>query len=748
MTHARRIGSLFLALAAFVLLVATPARSALAGAMLTAVDREGREVGAFPLTRTEVHGEIDGNIISVDVTQRFQNPYGERIEAVYTFPLPDQAAVDDMEMHIGDRIVRAEVQRRVDARAAYVAAMAHGQRAGLLEQERPNVFTMSVANIDPGGEIVVRLHYFDVAHDDHGTYEMAFPMTVGPRFVPGAPLPGAQSGNGTRADTDRVPDASRISPAFAPPGTISGHTVGLSIALNAPATIASLETPQHTVDVHPFSPDRTVVTLRALNEIPNRDFVLRWTLAAPELKAAVYTHRPDDRTDGYLALFLEPRHTPPVDEIAPREIFFLLDTSGSMQGPPIATALAAVRRAIETLNPSDTFQIIDFADTASSFAPRPLPNTPENVQRAMEYLAQLRASGGTNQLSGIHAALTAPGDAMRLRYVVFLTDGYIGNEREVLALTQHEIGQARIFGFGIGASVNRYLLDEVSHAGRGAAEYILANDTPQAAVERFYQRIARPYLTDIQVDWGTLAVDRVLPSPMPDLSAFEPLVILGRYGAPGSGVVTVRGRIAGHPFERRVHVELPGRRPEGSAISRVWARAQITDLMRAMHFAGEQPTLVDAITNTALEHHLVSPYTSLIAIDQNASPGADGIPRRVDQPAEAPAGVNLAAAGGASAQSPARNAANQYAQIVPPIYGARTLDGDQRGPVVPNPTPTVAQPTSVGSTEVSLAMAPSSPRHACASCNVGASTRSDRNLALVIAGIALALVIARRARRR
>ncbi|MDB4993961.1 MAG: hypothetical protein JWM74_1393, partial [Myxococcaceae bacterium] len=391
------------------------------------------------------------------------------------------------------------------------------------------------------------------------------------------------------------------------------------------------------------------VKLRDKTEIANRDFVFRWRLAAPELRAAAFSFKSEK--GGYVALLVEPKHDPLPAEIAPRELVFLLDTSGSMRGAPLATATAACNRALSSMNPSDTFQIIDFADTASTFAPQPLPNNPENVRRAREYLAHLVGSGGTNQLAGIHAALSAKGDERRLRYVVFMTDGYIGNEREVIQLVSREIGGARIFGFGIGGSVNRFLLDEVSLVGRGASEYLRPNEEPHELVERFYERIARPYLTDIQLDWGTLKVEDTIPGRIPDLHASQPLVVFGRYQAGGAGTVTIRGRLGGRPFEQKLELKLPDAPGGNVAIGRVWAREKIAELSRAEKQAGSRE---EEITKVALEHHLVSQYTSLVAIDDAPDQRkTNGFPLLVNQPSESPEGVDLGSAGGQYANAPA-----------------------------------------------------------------------------------------------
>jgi Ca-activated chloride channel homolog len=719
-----------------VLWMMTFAATASAEGMLIARDPDGRDAGSFPLVRTTVEGEIAGDIVAVQVTQRFRNTFSSRLEAVYTFPLPENAAVDAMEMRVGTRVVVATIRRRDEARRTYETARAQGNRAALLEQERPNIFTFSVANIDPGGEIEVRLHYFERAHYDHGVYQTVFPMTVGPRYIPGNAVqtPGA---TGTAPNTDRVPDGSRISPPYTAPNARSGHAISLRMQVDGGGPVGWIETPAHDCVAQRPTPSRFTVTLRDKDEIPNRDFILRWRLNVDDVRAAVFTHRPDANRDGYFAVTLAPRNDPAPENIVPREIFFLLDTSGSMSGVPIATAKAAVQRALETLHAHDTFQIIDFADTASRMSPFPLENSHENIQRGLQYLANLTSGGGTNQLAGIHAALNAPGNSERLRYVVFMTDGYIGNEREVIGLTQREIGNARIFSFGIGSSVNRFLLTEVALAGRGFAEFLRPNEEASAMVERFYQRIGKPYLADIAVDWGAAGVRDTHPSPTPDLSAFQPMVIYGRYHEAGPRTVHVRGRLGNQPFDQTLSIDLPAVDQQNAAISRLWARERIATFQREMTRNGESPELIESITTTALEHHLVSSYTSFVAVDEvrndNTPPGA---PLQVVQPNAAPQGVNLAAAGGATVGNFDFSDEPIQGQLVRPdgTNGSmRRSSGVTSGNYDPR-TPNYEPPQGSGDT-----LSVSQRRGGCAGCSVpdGTNGTSGALMALVFAVLSL-----------
>jgi Ca-activated chloride channel family protein len=511
-----------------------------------------------------------------------------------------------------------------------------------------------------------------------------------------------------------------------------------------------MESPAHDTVIRRSSPSLAEVSLRDKDEIPNRDFTLRWTLDAPEVRTAFFAYRPDPQQDGYFALLLQPRNDPPASEIAARELFFLLDTSGSMQGPPLDAVKRAVRRALETLRANDTFQIVDFADTASTFAPAPLTATPENVSRGVEYLQNLRASGGTNQLAGIHAALAAPGEAMRVRYVVFMTDGYIGNEAEVIGLTQREIGPARIFGFGVGASVNRYLLNEVSLAGRGVAEFLRPQESPDVMVQRFYERIASPYLVDLAIDWGGLNVRDVYPAPLPDLSSFQPMLVFGRYRAAGAANVTVRGRVAGRPFERSIALNLPATTDAHVAIARLWAREKIAFLSREMHRNGERPELVEAVTQVALENHLVSQFTSLVAVDSvPPAPTADTPPaRQVNQPADAPEGVNLQSAGGTTVPVAGQVSAQfnfsddvVQGQLVRPDGAAMQYRvGAQMAPPSP-PSPGGSGGDSDGAEESGAVLSSlhvERRRGGCSSCSVASAYANARDATWwVLAGVAL-----------
>jgi len=601
----------------------------------------------FPLQHTDVHADITGVVAHVEVVQTFGNPYDRPIEAVYVFPLPNRAALDGMEIRLEDRVIRGVIARRETARALYEAARREGRTAALLDQQRPNIFTQSVANILPGDTIEVHIRYFETLPYREGRQEFVFPMVVGPRFIPGTPIrPGDGGGD---PDTTDVPDASRITPPVLRAEQRSGHDIALELRLDAGVRESGVASPSHRVEVDRESGGVVRVRLSPDDSIPNRDFVLRYGLDGAEPNVIVLPHRtPDASAPGYFLALLRPEAEPPPSAVSPKEMIFVVDCSGSMSGEPIARVREAMTYALQNLGPLDNFQIIRFSDGAAAFAPAPVPATPSYIARALEYVGGLSGSGGTIMLEGVKTALGYPEDPQRLRIVAFMTDGYIGNEDQILAYMHEHLGTARLHSFGVGSSVNRSLLDSMAEFGRGSAWYITLREGAEGAVRDFYDRISRPYLTDIAIDWGDLKVVDVYPRKIPDLFLGQPIRISGRYLEPGRGVLRVSARLGGRPWEGRFDVHLPDRHPDGDAIASLWARASIDDLSKRL-IAGPDPALVEMVTTTALTHHLVSAYTSFVAVDERIR-NAGAAPDRVDVPVLIPEGVDRDMAVGTGAR--------------------------------------------------------------------------------------------------
>jgi Ca-activated chloride channel family protein len=605
------------------------------------------EIREFPLKHTKVDAVVTGPVARVRVTQTFQNPYEETIEAVYVFPLPHEAAVTDLEMRIGERMIRGLIERRAEAQRIYEDAKRRGRVAALLEEERANVFTQSVANILPGNEIDITLTYVESLDYESGTYEFAFPMVVGPRYIPPGekPFRGVPAGFTPPADDhglrpprggSSVPDAHRINPPFLPPSIRSGHDIEVEVEVEAGLPVKDLRSPTHVFERLAVERGRTRVRLHPLDTIPNKDFVLRWTIDGDEPETGVLTH--SDGEEGYVAVLLHPKTDLEAHEITPKEMVFVLDCSGSMMGEPLGAAKALVRHALHDLGSDDSFQIIRFSTRASGLSPEPLAATGDNVKRALAYLDGLRGGGGTQMIEGIKAALDYRDDPHRLRIVMFLTDGYIGNDHQILAAVRDRIRSARLFSFGVGSSVNRFLLDEMAREGRGEVHYFLPGSDVRESVEKFYDRVRSPYLTDIALEWRGVEVADVFPERVPDLFQGKPLVVRARYGRGGSGELVVRGKIAGRGWEKRIPVELPRSASGSPAIGSLWARSRIADLERTMR-GGEIPATVEEITRLGLRHRLVTRYTSFVAVEETLVV-SDGVPKTVRVPVEMPEGVS------------------------------------------------------------------------------------------------------------
>lgn len=591
---------------------------------LQPTDPYGKALGAAcPLKRTDVDAEISGYVARVTVTQEFHNESGRKIEAVYLFPLPPQSAVDDMVMRIGDRTVKAVIKTREEARRTFEQARNAGHTAALLEQERPNLFTQSVTNIEPGARVLVTIRYVETLKYDEGSYEFSFPMTVGPRYNP-AGLSGGE----------------RVVPKYAPPQVRAGHDVSLKVRLDAGVALDGIEVKTHPVSVVRPSAAKAEIRLAQETTIPNKDFILRYDVAGAKLKDALLAHR--DARGGFFTLILQPPDRVTQEDVTPKELIYVIDTSGSMMGFPIEKAKETMRLALAGLYPRDTFNLITFSGDTRILFPQPVPATPENLRKAQEVLAGAYGSGGTEMMKAVRAAFAPSGATDKVRIICFMTDGYVGNDMEILSeIKRHP--EARVFSFGIGSSVNRFLLDKMAQEGRGEVEYVGLQDDGSAAARRFHERIRNPLLTDIRMDWGGLAVQDVYPSRIHDLFSAKPVLVHGRYARGGQGVVRLSGRMSGRPYSREIRVTLPEVEAQHDALASLWARTRIDDLM-SRNWAGMQTgapghDLQTQITNLGLEFRLMTQFTSFVAVEERVVTRG-GKPEVVQVPVEMPEGVS------------------------------------------------------------------------------------------------------------
>ncbi|NEO42689.1 MAG: after-VIT domain-containing protein [Moorea sp. SIO4A3] len=654
---------------------------------------EDEEHSVFPLKHTEVYAKITGHLSRVEVTQTFENPFSEPLEAVYIFPLPDEAAVDEMEIKLSDRIIEGNIKKREEAQTIYEQACSQGRTAGLLEQERDNIFTQSLAHIKPGEQIEVTIRYTDQLQFQGGNYEFVFPMVVGPRFIPGTPID--ESG-----DTDFVPDASRITPPLIPPDMRSGHDIGVTVEIDAGVAITEVYSTSHQINIEQQG-QILRVKLSQEDTIPNKDLILRYGIAKEQTQTTVLTHA--DQRGNHFAVYLIPALDYSTDEIVPKDVVFLIDTSGSQMGDPLLKSQELMRRFINGLNPKDTFTIIDISDTATQLSTKPLSNTPQNCRKAINYINQLKANGGTYLLKGIRNLLNLPAAPEgRLRSIVLLSDGYISNENQVLAEVQQQLKPGnRIYSFGVGSSPNRFLLNRLAEIGRGIARMVRQDEPTEAVAEQFFRQINNPVLTNIHVTWEGPGEAIIYPNPTPDLFTQQPLVICGRISLspefqaeqlqvsklkvkglennqPDSnatadrvawptalelstkqhstltpnqpwpkgyatrtiptGTLRITGtRADGSYYEKRFNLNFD--QADNPAIAQLWGRARIKHLMQQM-LSCETKAGVEAVTATALSYQLLCQYTAFVAVSDQVTVAGESHLISMQVPVTIPEGVN------------------------------------------------------------------------------------------------------------
>jgi Ca-activated chloride channel family protein len=446
-------------------------------------------------------------------------------------------------------------------------------------------------------------------------------MTVGPRYIPGS-----------------VTDAAKISPPIA--ATRAGHDVSINVNLNAGVPVESIRSGSHGIEQINSSPSFAKISLKNEKVIPNKDFILRYDVTGKRIEDAVIAHR--SARGGFFTMILQPPDIPAPEDRTPKEIVFVLDTSGSMYGFPIEKAKEAMKLSLDGLYPEDTFNLITFAGDTRVLFEEPVPATQANIETAQEFLDAHRGGGGTEMMKAIKAALDPSDSKEHVRIVCFMTDGYVGNENEIIAEIQRH-PKARVFSFGIGSSVNRFLLDKMAEAGRGEVEYVALTDDGSRAAKRFYERVRTPMLTDISIDWNGMPVSDVYPSSPGDLFTAKPVVVTGRFAGGRKGSIKLKGNIAGQPYEREIAVTLPDAEPANDSLASLWARRRIDQLSSEALNSPKAAALNKQITDLGLEFRLMTQFTSFVAVEERIV-NQNGQPVKVEVPIEIPGGVNINAA--------------------------------------------------------------------------------------------------------
>ena len=562
-------------------------------------------------TNTAVTMDISGLVARVSVRQEFHNQGDEWTEGIYVFPLPDRAAVDRMRLHIGERFIEGEIREKEQARKDYEQARSEGRKASLVEQERPNLFTTSVANIAPGERVVVEIEYLEDLRYDGGTFAIRFPMTLTPRYIPGSAV-ADREGSGWSPDTTRVSDASRITP---PHVTASEeHRISFEARIDAGMPLEIVASRYHPVDVSEDN-GRYTVTL-ADDAVPmDHDFELVWRPVPSAAPRAMLFSETIAGQRHYLLMVVPPDTANDVPVSMPRELIFVVDTSGSMHGASIAQAKQALVRALDGLAAGDRFNIIEFNSSTRALYHQGVPADAANIAHARRFVERLEANGGTEMLPALGLALDAAGSEAWLRQVVFITDGSVGNEEELYSMIESRLGNARLFTVGIGSAPNSWFMRKAAELGRGSFVVISALHEVGEQMDRLFGKLANPQVTDINVGWPGGAVTESYPDIVPDLYVGEPVTVRARASTafqPGSTVRVSGNSIAG-AWTRELTLDSDAEHP---GIGALWARAKIAALHDEERRGGDAEGLRMAVVDIAIGHHLVSKYTSLIAVDK------------------------------------------------------------------------------------------------------------------------------------
>ncbi len=553
----------------------------------------------LPVLDLQVKLEVTGILVRGSVIQTFRNPTREVIECVYVFPLPEQAAVHRMEMRIGERRIVSVIKERKEAKQVYEQARQEGRKAALLEQERPNLFTASAANINPGESIEVFLEYLQEIDYDDGEFALSFPLTFTPRFA-----------------TNAVGDADRVTPPFASAGSAAFPRAALTVRIDAGVPIERVVSDSHAI--RDFWDGNVLVVEPEDKTIPaDRDFLLRWRpILSEQPRPALFV---EDRPEGryVLVMLLPPLRDVGTGRGLPTETLFIVDVSGSMAGPSIDQARAALLAALDRLRPEDRFDILSFNDEVREFRGRFVPASGRDLEEARDWTRSLRADGGTRIDLALERGLSLVGasGSDRSRRIIFLTDGAADNEESVLREVRAGLGATRLHALGIGAAPNRYLMRAMASAGRGLCDFISTTEGAANRVDAFFTRLGRPVLTDLEIVWDGKEAVESYPALLPDLHAGEPLFLSARLA---SDRPLPRLVLGGRTLEGALRLEVTADGPAtaGSGVAVRWGRAKVTALLDTLHDGADPEAVRQAVIDVSKAFDIVTPYTSLVAVEE------------------------------------------------------------------------------------------------------------------------------------
>ena len=571
------------------------------------------QAGLVTATRvnTDVTISVSGLVARVSVRQEFRNEGEAWAEGIYVFPLPDNAAVDRMRLHIGERFIEGEIREKEKAKRDYERARNEGRKASLVEQQRPNLFTTSVANIAPRERVVVEIEYLEDLSYDNGTFGIRFPMTLTPRYIPGVALPD-RKGSGWSPDTTRVSDASLITP---PHVTASqDHRITLRASIDAGMPLEIVASRYHPVEV---AEEQGLYTVSLANDpVPmDHDFELLWRPVPSAAPRAMVFRETIEGQPHYLLMVMPPDAAREVSLSMPRELIFVVDTSGSMHGTSIAQAKKALSQALDGLSANDRFNIIEFNSMTRALFHQSVAVDAANVAQARNFVQRLDANGGTEMRPALRLALDSARSESYLRQIVFITDGSVGNEEELYTMIESRLGSARLFTVGIGSAPNSWFMRKAAELGRGTFVVISALHEVGEKMDRLFDKLGHPLVTNINVSWPGGTVTEAYPGIVPDLYLGEPVTVRAKAALPfpPGSTVRVSGDSTAGAWTRELPLDSGADNP---GIGALWARAKIAALHDEERRGADAELTRIEVIDTAITHHLVSKYTSLVAVDK------------------------------------------------------------------------------------------------------------------------------------
>lgn len=595
------------------------------------VESENTKVDTFPLKETKVTTNINGTIAETFVIQTYTNEGTSPLNARYVFPASTKVTVHGMKMTIGNQVITAQIKEREEAREEYEEAKSEGKSASLLEQQRPNVFTMDVANVMPGDNIAIELHYTEMITPSEGVYQFVFPTVTGPRYV--------NPNQETTQDSDQW-----TATPYQEDGRTAEGKYDIVVNLSTGVPITDMKCKSHSLNVDFSSETSAQLTLADPEHYAgDRDFILNYKLTGEELSSGLMLYTGEE--ENFFMLTVQPPERFASEDIPPREYIFVLDVSGSMYGYPLDTAKGLIKDLVSNLRKTDSFNLILFSSDIYQMSPQSLPATRKNIRAAMRLIDEQEGGGGTLLSTALESALATPANENMARNIITITDGYISDEKNVFQIIHQNLNTTSFFSFGIGDAVNRYLIDGIAKAGQG--ESFVVTDSADAAetASRFRTYIEAPILTDINVSYDGFDVYDVEPAAASTLFAQKPVVLFGKWRGEPEGSIRLTGRTGKEAYQQDISVTGIQPLEANQAIRYLWARSRVERLTDYGCNTRTEDAVKQEITTLGLNYSMITPYTSFIAVT-DVIRNTDGTGTDVDQPLPLPSNVSNFAVGG------------------------------------------------------------------------------------------------------